>query len=674
MAESLEVGTKLHAKYWDGEFYPAIVEAVSTSKKRSKAPVKVSFLGYEGSAWKAIADLKSKKIPKAEKPGSAKRERSSKKNPALSEALESFLAEVPDLTDHATLMSMPLTVVIFGATGDLAKKKLFPALYQLCLLDHFPRNLNIVGYGRSAVDLPKFIEKQCVNIKEDSRLSKAAFTERICFHAGGYDDPQSYARLDADIKKFEADFTSSGNRIFFMSVPPTIFGIVAEMIKAKASAVQGGFTRVMIEKPFGRDSETFAELDQLTATRFKSTQLFRLDHYLGKEVILNIATLRWGNQIFGPIWTSRYIESVQLTFKEDLGTGGRGGYFDGFGIIRDIIQNHLLQAFMWLAMEPPASMTAPDIVKAKVDLLSKVKTLSLNPKTVLLGQFTASCSEKGYLDDETVPKGSKCPTFASVVLKVDNRRWRGVPFLFTAGKGMEERVCELRVRFKKQAVNKMMGVDTNNELVLRVQPDESLYMLTVAKEPGITAEQIRKPVVMDMNYTSQFEGLYIGDAYERMFLNTARGDQSLFVSAPELVEAWRIFTPLLQQIDEEKPEPVLHAFGVSPSGYADFAASNGVIIRPTWHEYVALHAQDIDQMKKVFAELDKDNNGCLDYSEVVVLAKHFFDGREPTKGRIEQIFKDLDANGDGKVTFDELVQGAQRMQRCFQKPEQRGLF
>lgn len=433
------------------------------------------------------------------------------------------------------------------------------------------------------------------------------------------------------------------------------------MIATHARATEGGFTRLMIEKPFGRDSATFAELDSLTSGHFKSTQLYRLDHYLGKEVILNISTLRWANQAFEPLWSSKHIESVHFIFKEDLGTGGRGGYFDGFGIIRDIIQNHLLQAFMWLAMEPPASMSAPDIVKAKVDLLSRVKTLSYDQKQVFLGQFAANAYEKGYLDDETVPKGSKCATFASVLLEVDNPRWKGVPFLFTAGKGMDERVCEIRARFKLGPENKMMGITSQNELVMRIQPDESLYMVTVAKEPGITAEQVRKPVVMDMNYRSQFEGAYLGDAYERMYLNAARGDQSLFVSAPELVEAWHIFTPLLHQIDDQKPQPVVHPFGVLPPGYADWARSLGVPIKPTWHEWAAMNGDCCECLKTIFDELDTDKKGELGCHEILMLAKKFADGREPPKDKITSLFNELDANGDGKISFEELLTSAQKL-------------
>ena len=575
-----------------------------------------------------------------------------------------------DLTDHETLMAMPLTVVIFGATGDLARKKLFPALYQLVLLGHLPRSLRIVGYGRSAVDLSAFVAKQCVNIKPDPRLRVDDFTARISFHAGGYDEADSYVRLGALIASSESGVP--GNRLFFLSVPPTIFGAVTAMLSSHCRATAPGYTRLMIEKPFGKDSQTFNDLNQLTATHFAEPQLFRLDHYLGKEVILNIATLRWANQLFEPTWNAQHIESVQFTFKEDLGTGGRGGYFDGFGIIRDIVQNHLLQAFMWVAMEPPSSMTGEAITRSKVGLLRTVSTLSLDDaSSVFLGQFGRHGEDAGYLEDTTVPAGSRCPTFAAVVLKVDSDRWRGVPFLFTAGKGMDERVCEVRVRYKRQPTNAMMGVELQNELVLRVQPDESVYMVTVAKEPGITAEQVRTPAVMDMSYASQFKDAYVGDAYERMFLNAARGDQALFVSAPELVEAWRIFTPLLHQIDARQPQPVIHPFGALPDGYATWAQMNGVEIRPTWQEFVVTNGDRVEQLRAIFNQLDKNQSGTIGLADVAELAKRFYDGRIPSAARVKKIFRQFDSQTDDAhlsrivITFDEFLEGIQLMHRAF---------
>jgi hypothetical protein len=321
---------------------------------------------------------------------------------------------------------------------------------------------------------------------------------------------------------------------------------------------------------------------------------------------------------------------------------------------------------MWMAMEPPSSMTAGAIIRAKVELLKKVKTLTLDD--AFLGQFGPGGDEKGYLDDPTVPEGSACPTFAACAITVDNERWRGVPFLFTAAKGMDERLCELRVRFKPQSVNKILGVESHNELVMRVQPDESLYMTTVAKEPGITAAQVRRPVVMDMSYKQQFEGAYVGDAYERMFLNAALGDQSLFVSAAELVEAWRIFTPLLHKIDESKPAPVTHPFGKYPAGYHEYAKKRGVEFRDTWQEYCALNPQKLNTIEKVFAELD-DGSGAISTEKVVELAERSFataKGSTGTAKRVQTIYASDSKAVGGKVTLAEVRKNAQTMSRLLE--------
>jgi len=519
--------------------------------------------------------------------------------------------------------TMPLSVVVFGATGDLAKKKLFPALYQLMLFKHFPPHVSIIAYGRKAVVMDEFLGKQCSNCKFKPELPKEEFFGRISFHAGGYDAPESYAELDTKMKKYEAG--KSGNRLYFLSIPPTIFGPVCQCIAEKSRAVSGGFTHLIIEKPFGRDSATFETLNATTSSLFKESELFRIDHYLGKEVVLNLTTMRWANQIFEQTWNRNHIASVEITFKEDLGTGGRGGYFDGFGIIRDIMQNHLLQVFMLMAMEPPTSMSTFGIINAKVQLLKAVETLDLS-KGVFLGQFTGNTwttsdgvkhSEKGYLEDETVPKGSKCPTFAATVLRVNNDRWAGVPFLMKAGKGLDERLGEVRVRFKPQAYNKLFGKadpTESNELVMRIQPDEALFLKTTSKQPGL--EQITRPTVMEMHYKDEFANMYVGDAYERMFLNAAKGDGSLFVSAAELVEAWRIFTPLLHQIEEQKPDVVLYPFGSRfPPGFDQWSQSNaGIFQEENWKDFLATHANEVAELKQQFQRADNDGKGKVHVS------------------------------------------------------------
>ena len=490
-----------------------------------------------------------------------------------------------DIAQHPLDQSMPFSVIIFGATGDLARKKIFPGLYQLVLLGHFPRNINIIGYGRSKNgsfekdfhgNLSEFTAKQCVNIKEQATLVKAEFMARISFLAGAYDSPDSFRELANKLTTLESG--KPGNRLFYFSVPPTLFGKISELIDAHARSMDPGFTRLMIEKPFGRDTESFEELNDITAECFDETELYRMNHYVGKEAILNISTLRWANQLFEPTWNREYIESVQIIFKEDFGLGGRGGYFDSFGIIRDMMQNQLLQILLWIAMEPPEDMSAASIIESKVELLRCIETLRYKPTECFLGQFGPSASEPGYLDDEGVPKDSRCPTFASLLLQVDNTRWRGVPFLMTAGKGVDERLCEVRIRYKQKPHNDLIAAmqgshgTHSNELVMRIQPDEALYTTTTSKVPGLTF--VPQATVMDMSYKKQFKGAYVGDAYERLLLNAALGDQSLFASADELVEMWRIFTPLLHQIDEQKPDVAIYPFGDVPAGWPVWAKAN----------------------------------------------------------------------------------------------------
>jgi len=475
---------------------------------------------------------------------------------------------------------MPLSIIVFGATGDLAKKKLFPALYQLMFgcpdAPLLPVSTRIIGYGRSSVELGAFLEKQCANVQGQHRDE---FLKAISYFQGGYSDESDFARLNSFLQASEGGH--GGNRLFFLSVPPTVFGCVCEKIHQRARASKG-FTRLIIEKPFGRDSQSFQELNDTTLRCFEEEQLFRIDHYLAKENVLNLVAFRFANQLYEPLWDRHHIAQVQIIWKEDLSTDGRGGYFDEFGIIRDMMQNHLLQVFMWLAMEPPTRLDAESIVAAKCRLLRATRTLEMGD--CLLGQFTGNTwtaangvtrSEAGYLDDKTVPVGSRCPTFAAAVLSVDNERWRGVPFFMRAGKGLDESMAEVRVMFKRQAYNDLVPSQPN-ELVIRIQPNAAIYLNCIVKRPGWSQDQVA-PVNLDMTYSRTFPGSYVADAYERMLLQAAKGEKALFVSGDELAEAWRIFTPLLDTIDRERPQPVLYPFGSdAPEGLSDFAQARGV--------------------------------------------------------------------------------------------------
>jgi len=562
---------------------------------------------------------------------------------------------------------MPLTVVIFGATGDLARKKLYPALYQLMYgcpdAPLIPRTSCIVGFGRSHVDLGKFLAKQCVNVKGNQ---KEAFLKQCTYFCGAYDEQKSFENLSKHLGGLEGQ--RPANRLFFFSVPPAVFGTVCTNVKAAACA-PNGWTRLLVEKPFGRDSRSFEELNSITSSCFTENQLFRIDHYMGKEVVLNLAALRFGNQLFESFWNREHIASVQIIFKEDLGTEGRGGYFDKSGIIRDIMQNHLMQVFLWLAMEPPKELERNCLQEEKGRLLKAIKTLSLDD--CFLGQFSSNTwtvngvnhHEAGYLDDKGVPRDSTTPTYAAVALNVNNDRWKGVPFLMHAGKGLDERKAEVRITFKRQVFNQLVSGDLN-ELVIRIQPEEAMYLKFMNKKPG-WKQSIVEPAVLDMSYATAFPNSYVADGYERMFFNAFSGDGSLFVGSDELKEAWRIFTPLLDEIERKRPQPVVYPFGVSaPPGMNDFAARYNISLSQGWQEQLLLRGKSMQNLREVFEALDTDKDGTLNVSEIKTLARQFFDGREPTEKQAAQIFQRLDADGDGKLTFSELEHAVESL-ACF---------
>jgi len=319
----------------------------------------------------------------------------------------------------------------------------------------------------------------------------------------------------------------------------------------------------------------------------------------------------------------------------------------------------LLQVLLWMAMEPPKALTRESVAAEKVKLLKAVKTLQM--KDCFLGQFGPNSwmvngeihHEPGYLEDSTVPKGSTCPTFAAVALEIDNDRWRGVPFLMRAGKGLDERMAEVRITFKEQHFNKLVPGGAN-ELVMRIQPEEAIYLKCMNKMPG-WQQDVSVPVVLDMSYAGAFPGSYVADAYERMFLNTFKGDGSLFVGQDELTEGWRIFTPLLHEIEEQKPKPVIYPFGTrAPSGMDAFAGRYGITMGCSWQEYLGLHHGDTAKIRTLFGDLDKDKDGRIEGKELKSLAKLCFDGRDVTDQQIAKMMSRLDTDGDGMLTFAEF--------------------
>eukprot|EP00276_Gloeochaete_wittrockiana_P008277 CAMPEP_0184656812 /NCGR_PEP_ID=MMETSP0308-20130426/16771_1 /TAXON_ID=38269 /ORGANISM="Gloeochaete witrockiana, Strain SAG 46.84" /LENGTH=495 /DNA_ID=CAMNT_0027094099 /DNA_START=162 /DNA_END=1649 /DNA_ORIENTATION=+ len=462
------------------------------------------------------------------------------------------------------------SVIVVGATGDLAHRKIFPALFALYTENHFPKNFQVVGFARSNLSIPDFKFKIAEKLECRSKiapdvcgLEKGRFLKKLFYVAGSYDSEEAFGVLDEFLAKGERDWNPAGvhNRLFYFSIPPSVFLSTARGISARARS-KNGWTRCIVEKPFGKDRHSSDELSQGMARLFAEEAIYRIDHYLGKEVVQNLMVLRFANLIFEPIWNRSTVQSVSITFKEELGVEGRGGYFDEYGIVRDVMQNHLLQLLALIAMEPPVSLDAEDVRDEKVKVLRCAAVLTADD--VLVGQYGPGNGTVGYTEDKTVPKGSITPTFAAAVIRVRNRRWDGVPFYLMCGKGLDGRLAEIRIRFNPVPGNlfaDLSGVSglPNNELVIRVQPGEAILLSIVNKIPGLSTKLDNKE--LDLEYKQTFKGAEIPDAYERLILDVLHGDKSLFIRSDELEAAWDIFTPVLHYLEATKAQPVTYPFG-----------------------------------------------------------------------------------------------------------------
>lgn len=462
-----------------------------------------------------------------------------------------------------------LSITVVGASGDLAKKKIFPALFALYYEDCLPEDFTVLGYARTSMtdeQLRTMISKT-LTCRIDKRANcedkMDEFLKRCFYHSGQYSSEEDFAELDRKLKEKEDGKVS--NRLFYLSIPPNIFVDVVKCASQRASS-ESGWTRVIVEKPFGRDSDSSGELTRSLKKYLTEDQIFRIDHYLGKELVENLSVLRFSNLVFEPLWSRSYIRNVQLIFSEDFGTEGRGGYFDNYGIIRDIMQNHLLQILALFAMETPVSLDAEDIRNEKVKVLKSMRPLQL--EDVVVGQYKGHSkggkSYPAYTDDPTVPNDSVTPTFAAAAIFIDNARWDGVPFLMKAGKALHTRRAEIRVQFRHVPGNlykRSFGTDLDkatNELVLRVQPDEAIYLKINNKVPGLGMRLDRSD--LNLLYRSRYPS-EIPDAYERLLLDAVEGERRLFIRSDELDAAWSLFTPLLKELEEKKIAPELYPYG-----------------------------------------------------------------------------------------------------------------
>ncbi|KAL9420631.1 hypothetical protein AB3S75_038242 [Citrus x aurantiifolia] len=462
-----------------------------------------------------------------------------------------------------------VSITVVGASGDLAKKKIFPALFALYYEGFLPKHFTIFGYARSRMtdaELRNMVSRTLtcrIDKRENCDEKMDEFLKRCFYHSGQYDSQENFAALDKKLMAHEGGRVS--NRLFYLSIPPNIF-IDAVRCASSSASSGNGWTRVIVEKPFGRDSESSAAMTKSLKQYLKEDQIFRIDHYLGKELVENLSVLRFSNLIFEPLWSRQYIRNVQLIFSEDFGTEGRGGYFDHYGIIRDIMQNHLLQILALFAMETPVSLDAEDTRNEKVKVLRSMRPLRL--EDVVTGQYKShtkgGVSYPAYTDDKTVSKDSLTPTFAAAALFIDNARWDGVPFLMKAGKALHTRRTEIRVQFRHvpgNLYNRNFGTDLDratNELVIRVQPDEAIYLKINNKVPGLGMRLDRSH--LNLHYAARYSK-EIPDAYERLLLDAIEGERRLFIRSDELDAAWALFTPLLKELEEKKIIPEYYPYG-----------------------------------------------------------------------------------------------------------------
>ena len=484
-------------------------------------------------------------------------------------------------------MAEPCTMVICGATGDLTERKLAPALYNTLLGGFLPPEFTVVGFARRDLSDQDFCGHLLDGVNRFSRNRPAkqaiweSFARGVEYHRGDFDDPAAYVELAKRLDRIDRDRGTAGNRLFYLAVPPSLYPEIVNQLDRAGLAASGqrrrigtnrGWTRVIVEKPFGYDLESARTLNRVIAEVFDEDQVFRIDHYLGKETVQNLAVFRFGNGLFEPIWNRRYIDSVQITVAETVGVEGRGEFYDATGALRDIVQNHALQLMAMFAMDPPVEFAAEDLRDEKLKVLRGVKPMS--PAEVaantVRGQYVSGWVEgekvSSYRDEPDVAPDSQTETFAALKLSVDSWRWAGVPFYIRTGKALPSRVTEISVQFKRAplALFARAGVPQvePNVLAIRVQPDEGILLRFGAKVPG-QGLQIRT-VNMDFRYGSSF-AVDSPDAYETLLLDAMIGDASLFTRDDEVERAWEILDPILQAWSNDVGGP-LHFYGAGTWG------------------------------------------------------------------------------------------------------------
>ncbi len=486
----------------------------------------------------------------------------------------------------------PCSVVIFGATGDLTRRKLIPALYNLALERRLPGGLSVVGFARRDWSDAYFREQMREGVNDFSRSGPPdpalweSFANGLTYHRSTFSDEAGYERLVEHLAHIDEQRGTGGNRLFYLATPPDSYETIIERLGAcgLARSPSGGWTRIVIEKPFGRDLKTARELNQQLLSVFSENQIYRIDHYLGKETVQNILVFRFANGIFEPVWNQQHIDHIQITVAENIGVGDRGGYYDTSGVLRDMVQNHLLQLLALVAMEPPVAYDANAVRDEKVKVLRSIAPIApeATPRLTIRGQYgpgaLAGQMVGGYRQEKGVDPESQTETYVALKLALESWRWVGVPFYLRSGKSLPKRVSEIAIQFR--SVPHLLFQQTAetriaaNVLVMKIQPDEGITLKFNAKVPGQTV-QIR-PVTMDFRYGASF-GFASPEAYERLLLDALLGDGTLFIRRDEVETSWSLITPILEGWQREPLAsfPNYEAGTWGPSEADDLMARDG---------------------------------------------------------------------------------------------------
>jgi glucose-6-phosphate 1-dehydrogenase len=493
----------------------------------------------------------------------------------------SFCAEKP---------ARPCAVLVFGASGDLTRRKLISSLFSLYCDGLITENFFVLGCGRT-----KFSDSQFQQLAADSientrndHEKQKQFITHFYYTTGNYDDPKLYEAIKQRLAELDEKYKTPPRRIFYLAVPPSIYGDIAEQLgnaslnQPRSNNADTDCPRLVVEKPFGTDLESANKLNNQLAKHFNESQIYRIDHYLGKETVQNILMFRFANAIFEPVWNRNYIDHVQITIAESLGVGHRGGYYDASGATRDMFQNHMLGMMALVAMEPPASFHADAVRDEKVKVLEAVRPINFDSwnHEFVTGQYTAGTIDsqpvRAYKEEQGVAKNSITETYLAARLLIDNWRWKDVPFYLRTGKRLPRKLTEIAIEFREvpHSMFAQAGIEKlpPNVLVMKIQPEEGIELSFQAKRPG--SKVCMSTLTLDFSYAEIFGSQANPEAYQRLLLDCMNGDQTLFNRHDDVSVSWKLTDPIIENIKSQAPEPAIYPAGTQSFPLADALIGN----------------------------------------------------------------------------------------------------